>query len=424
MNTKRRITVVLGDNQHLVGELIFEESQGRQHSAFRYLDQWLQSPLRFAITPSMPLRAGWESFSGKDEYSLPGPIADTAPDSWGRNVIQASLGRAASEIEILLSANDETRSGALRYIDEEGRLMSTEVPPVPRLPTLRDLREMNRRFEAGDGDLTRLARELRGAGDSLGGARPKSAIYDGNVLSIAKYTSERDTMPVERMEVATLNLARAVGLRASEARLELQDTSHPVAIIRRFDRDENGRQHFVTGRSFLNIRDSDTPAYYTDLVEVMRGNCGNGEQTLTEIRELFRRVMFMLLVSNTDDHMKNHGFLYAGEDRWKLSPAYDINPQPHRHRQLKTGISLLSGFESTVQALVESAPLFEIEQSDAASMAFDMATIVRDKWRGMCGAVGMSQREIDQYSPAFNHSEMKSALSMGRTKSTFIKTEL
>lgn len=412
MNGTRRINVVLGEEQHLVGELIFEANQGRQHSVFRYHEQWLENQIKFALTPFMPLQTGAVPFSGDGPHSLPDVIADSAPDNWGRSVIQAYLGRGTSELEILLAANDETRSGALRYMDEQGEIQSTNTPPVPRMPTLVDLRRLNQRFEKGEGDVTQIARELRGTGDSLGGARPKSAIYDGDVLAIAKYTSERDTMPVEQMEVATLNLARAVGLRASEARIELQDSPYPVAIIQRFDRTPDGRIHFVSGRSFLNTRGSTTPVYYTDLVEVMRGNCGSSEQTLSEMLELYRRVMFTILVSNTDDHMKNHGFLYAGHDRWVLSPAFDINPQPYRQPQLKTGISEISDFEPSIEALVEAAPFFEIDQTDAARMVFDMATIIQERWRGLAQDVGMSQRQIIQYERAFNHRETAIAMKL------------
>ena len=413
MDGTRRINVVLGDNQHLVGELFFEATGGRQHSVFRYHEQWLENPLSFALTPSMPLRTGGTPFAGDGAASLPDPVADTAPDNWGRSIIQAYLGRGATELEILLSVADETRSGALRYVDEQGKIQSTDTPSVPRLPTLVDLRRLNQRFERGEGNLTQIARELRGTGDSLGGARPKSAIYDGDLLAIAKYTSERDTLPVEQMEVATLNLAHACGLRASKARVELLDSPYPVAIIQRFDRTAEGRIHFVSGRSFLNLRGSNAPVYYTDVAEVMRGNCGNGEQTLTEIRELYRRVIFMILVSNTDDHMKNHGFLYAGNDRWVLSPAFDINPQPYRQAQLKTGISELSGSEPSIKALVEAAPLFEIDETDAARMVCDMAAIIEKNWKRFAEEAGLSQEAINQYDLAFNHREMTIASAMG-----------
>ena len=413
MSAQRTIQVVLGLEQHLVGELIFEGSSlHRQHSAFRYHEEWLANPIGFAITPSMHLQRGWTHYTGIAEHSLPNPIRDTAPDSWGRNIIRADIGRDASELDITLAACDETRMGALRYIDEQGNLKSITSTPVPSVQTLNSLRQMNDQFNLGEGDLTQIAKVLRGSGDSLGGARPKSAIYDGYSLAIAKYTSSRDTMPVERMEVATLNLARQVGIRSSLARLELADTSYPVAVVQRFDREGSKRIHYISGHSFLNLQNSDDPVYYTDLVEVMNGNCGDGRQSITEIHELYKRVMFMILVSNTDDHMRNHGFLYVGSDRWILSPAFDINPQPDRHKQLKTGISELSGFEASIEALVEAAPLFELSEVDAASMAFEMASAIQRRWKKHCEDVGMSRQEINLYKPAFEHKEAENALAM------------
>lgn len=416
MSDQRRITVVLGDMQLPVGELIFEYDRGRQHSVFRYDQRWLDNPDNFALSPFMPLESGWTAFSGEGRYSLPDPLSDTAPDKWGRSVIQAHRGGRLTELEILLESNDETRLGALRYIDEQGEVRSTDVPTVPRMTSLVDLRRLNENFERAGADRSKIARDLRGSGDSLGGARPKSAIYDGDALAIAKYTSWRDDLPVEQMEVATLNLAKTVGIRASQARIELPNSELPVAIIHRFDRSGVKRKHYISGHSFLNMRDSQDPVYYTDLADIMRGNCGNGEQALGEIRELYRRVMFMILVSNTDDHMKNHGFLMTGRNRWALSPAFDINPQPDRHKMLKTGISEISGFEPSIQALVESAPFFDISEDEASTLAIKMATTIRERWREMCQSVGMSTANIDRYVPAFDHGEMRSALNMAKAR--------
>ena len=418
MAKKTKITVALGCDLFIVGELIYESEQARQHSAFRYHDDWLESSAGFALSPAMPLRAGWETYSGMAQHCFPDPISDTAPDSWGRGVVRAYLGNEADELQMLLAANDAKRTGALRYFDERGEIQSTTSSPVGRRLTLIELRELNARFERGDEDLELIAEKLRGTWDSLGGARPKSAICASDSHAIAKYTSERDSMPVERMEVATLRLAGEVGVRASRATLELQDSDYPVALIRRFDRIGAKRVHYISRRSFLNRRASDAPGFYTDLVEVMRGNCGEGEHALAEIRELYRRAMFTILVSNTDDHLRNHGFLHKGGSRWVLSPAFDINPQPYRQKQLKTGISELSEFEPSIEALIDASLLFEIEEEDASSMVFSMAQTIRDRWKELCKEVGMTSRAIDQYSPAFDHREMDVALRIGQAKVT------
>jgi serine/threonine-protein kinase HipA len=274
---------------------------------------------------------------------------------------------------------------------------------------------MNLLFEKGEGDLSDLARRLQGTGGSLGGARPKSAILDGEHLAIAKYTSVRDTVPVERMEIATLNLARETGLRASLARLELSESSFPVAVIDRFDRRGNERMHYVSARSFLGLQDDQDTSYYSDLAMEMKRHCGNSEQVIAELEELYRRILFTILVSNADDHLKNHGFLYSGNDRWQLSPAFDINPQPYSHAQLKTGISEASGFTASIEAAIEAAPLFEIDESLAAQMTSRMAKTINARWRYWCQEAVMSSRECDWFAPAFRNSEMNFALKLGRS---------
>ena len=416
MDQKRRIKVVLGKMQHRVGELIFEMKGNRQSSAFRYENEWLENPISFALSPSMELTRQWYHFGGSGSESLPGPLSDSGPDDWGRTVLQTAAGRPLNEIDVLLAANDQTRMGALRFIDETGTIMSTSSNSVPKLASLSELRRINLLFERGEGDLPDLARRLQGTGGSLGGARPKSALLDGHHLAIAKYTSEGDTLPVERMEVATLNLAKETGLRASIARLELSDSSFPVAVIRRFDRRRDERMHYVSAKSFLGLQGDRDTSYYSDLAIAMKRHCGNSEQVIDELDELYRRVLFTILVSNTDDHLKNHGFLYSGNGRWQLSPAFDINPQPYRHVQLKTGISVASGFTASIEAAIEAAPLFEIDESQAAQMASRMAKAISERWRYWCLEAGMSRRECDRFAPAFNNSEMEFALSLGRSE--------
>ena len=408
----RRVQVVLGESIHNVGELIFDDSSTHPRSAFRYAETWLGNSAAFPISPILELTSGWMSFSGSGRNVLPSPLADAAPDDWGRSVIQAVLGRIPNELEFLLSASDHTRVGALRFVDENGQIVSTDSPPVPRIHSLIDLRRLNQQFESRDCDVNIVARQLRGTGDSLGGARPKSTVYDGETFSIAKYSSLKDELPVERMEVAILRLAKDVGIRASTARLELTDSAHPVAIIHRFDRDGSNRVPYISGRSFINVVDDSEPVFYTDLADVMRGHCGNGVQTQVELIELYRRILFTILVSNTDDHMKNHGFLWMQPGQWGLSPAFDINPQPFGRSHLKTGISELSGLQASIEAAIEAASLFEVDEQVASTMASVMATKIQNTWRQRCAQVGMTDRDILNYEPAFEHPEMNFALNL------------
>ena len=243
-------------------------------------------------------------------------------------------------LDYLLAVDDLARQGSLHYFDDEGLPLSRSYPPIPRLTELRELRDLA--SAAGMGlDMTSSDRDrLLGSAGSLGGARPKASVRDGNgELAIAKFTSENDTMPIERAEVATLKLARAAGIDAASARLELNDTNRPVALIKRFDRSRGERIGYLSAQSFIGVGAA-TGGFYTDIADGLRAH---GSDSRQQMDELYRRILFTILVSNTDDHLKNHGLLHVGEGRWMLPPAFDINPQPYRRRHLETRISDLSG---------------------------------------------------------------------------------
>ena len=327
--SKRRVRteVVLGSDAVKVGELVFEKDGDRQFSMFRYALAWLERQDAFAISPAMPLiDAPFFSTGVRDKpgLALPDPIADASPDSWGRTLINATLGRRADEIDYLIMTADLTRQGALRFRDEDGVFLSNKTPALPRLADLPELRRLAHAWETNSPLDKEVIAQLQGYVSSLGGARPKSNLDDDGVLSIIKFTSQHDKAPVERAEVATLHLAGRAGINAARARIGLDDTDKPVAIIARFDR--NGRQRipYISARTFMG-REVPDPVYYTDIADMMVAHSAEPEQ---QLHELYRRILFNILVSNNDDHLQNHGFLYAGNNRWRLSPAFDINPQP------------------------------------------------------------------------------------------------
>jgi len=393
----RRIRVLMGES--LVGTMDFEARTNKQISTFRYDAEWMESG--FAIAPSMPLATGtfYSSAPSSDPRpALPGAIADCAPDGWGRRLIVGDLGGRPSELDYLLAVNDRTRQGALRFVGERGVPLADKIPPVPRMATLSGTRRLANAFEAGRGDLREVAHELRGAGSTLGGARPKSDFEDTDgTLHIAKYTTERDTLPIERLEVATLKLAGEAGLRAAKARLALGQSSYPVALIRRFDRTGNRRHHYISAKTFLGFNANETGCY-ADLADAMRSGCG--EHLHGELRELHRRILFSILVSNDDDHLKNHGFLREGE-AWRLAPAFDINPNPDGSARLQTGISEPTDIEPSIEAAVEAAPLFDVGKEEAREGVRRMAEVVAARWRPLCTAAGMTSVECARYEPAF-----------------------
>lgn len=402
--------VALGSRKRVLGRLRFETDGRRQHSQFEYAEEWLSARDRFALSPGLPLRRGSHYSSGRDarRLAIPGCFSDAAPDAWGRALMTKARGGGLSEYDYLVLSDDRTRQGALRFLGENMEPLCGPGPPIPRLMELARLRSLARRFERDPDGAMQEARDLAGVAGSLGGARPKASVEGDGHLWIAKFTAAHDTRPVERAEVAVLKLARICGLRAAEARLELRDSDSPVALLRRFDRRGEARIPYMSARSALDWQ-SDEGGFYTDIAEVIRQL---SSKPVDDLHELWRRIVFTILVSNRDDHLKNHGFIYAGSDRWRLSPAFDINPSASRHRVLETGIIQGGSFEASLDLALEACEFFDVESAAARQEALRMARIVAGRWKRVLREEGASSDEIRGYAEAFEHAEAERALGL------------
>ena len=410
--------VAIGERLQRVGTVRFGGVRRKQISIFRYADEWIENPSAFALAPSLPLGDQRFHFAGLPDDAgagIPGIFSDCAPDAWGRSLIVRASGTPRHEMDFVLAVDDRTRQGALRFLDDDGNPLAGDVPPTPRVVELPRLRQLCQNIVSGIGDLGALARELRGATASLGGARPKSVVVDADgTLHVAKFTMLGDSLPVERVEVATLALARDVGIHAARARLARPEGALPVALIERFDREsgKSGRRHYMSAQTLLEARRGEA-RFYTDIADGLRATCRTDAEALAQMAELHRRILFTILVSNNDDHLKNHGLLYAGGGSWALAPAFDINPRPFRHRELKTGISELSGFDASVEAWVEAAPFFERTEDIARREAAAMAESISERWRGYLLANGVTEEQCNTYAAAFEHEGTGVALRMG-----------
>mgnify|MGYP006272835385 CR=1 FL=1 len=405
--------VVLGEGRIPVGRLVFETDGRRAHSAFVYDPAWIDHPRGFDLSPHMPrattpyhAAAGGRESRKRDVIA--GPFSDAAPDSWGRKLMRRTLGDGATEFDFLVACDDTARQGALRFLDARDAPFPTIGPSVPRLADLEALARIAARFERDPAGADAEARELAGAAGSLGGARPKANLRDGADLWLAKFTSIDDTWPVERLEVATLDLARRVGLRAPEARLELAGSDRPVALIRRFDRRQGGRVPYISARTALGRIGSAT-GHYTDIADVLRMISARPAE---DLRELWCRMLFGILVTNTDDHLKNHGFIYAGNNLWRLSPLFDVNPQLRRHPQMETGISPIHGHTPDVAAALDAAPFFDLDAVDARALAHEMAATLRDARRDALRRRGLTGPALAACAPAFEHDRLEVALTL------------
>lgn len=405
-----KAVVALGQTKRVVGRLHFESDSRRQYSHFEYDHAWLQADDSFQLAPGLPLQAGGFFASGRDDRrnALHNSFQDAAPDSWGRALMTRALGGGLTEFDYLTQSDDRTRQGALRFLDDNSQPLSRLSPPVPRLVELEKLRALAHQFELDPESVEEDIINLAGAAGSLGGARPKASVEGRGQLWIAKFTSRDDRRAVERAEIATLKLAARCGLNVPEAHLELADSDSPVALIRRFDRRGETRIPYMSARTALDW-DGSEGRYYTDIADVIRQI---SSQPHDDLHELWNRIIFTILISNTDDHLKNHGFIYVGRNRWRLSPAFDINPAPTRQRILQTGILEGEPFDASLTRALDAASFFDVEQEDAKKMASQMATVVNDTWRESLRLEGASASEINSFAAAFQHDAMEQALAL------------
>ncbi len=422
------MNVCLGDAEHPVGTLYFTSDSRRQASAFEYHPRWLASKERFQIDPALPLVRGaqYRGRGGSERASVfHGCFADSEPDGWGIQVIrrdhakslkEASKGAADGRpiadrpldgLDFLLAVDDVSRVGALRF-EVGGKFVRVPDPGkrgTPPLIELGDLLAATRAVETG----TETARDLaylRGKGTSLGGMRPKcSVIDDDGVLSIAKFPSVGDTRAVTLGEVLALKLAKLARIDAAEARIVHSDDI-PVTLVRRFDRDGGRRFMYASARTILQI-DDDQEHSYTEIADAIVRNCLYADR---DREEMWRRMAFTVLINNVDDHMNNHGFLHIGGGKWRLSPAFDVNPFPDKARVLKTWISEESGADASIASVMAVASYFKLKPARAREVLLDVVQAV-GRWRQVASdpVVGMTAREIEQYENAFEHGEKAAA---------------
>lgn len=403
--------VALGESLTPVGQLRFTQAGPRQFSTFSYDLAWMENPRAFAIQPSFPLEVGPFHTSGQPgnmRDALAGVFADAAPDSWGRALLERTYGKGLSEFEYLTLSDDACRQGALRFLDGTGKIIrGGAANAVPRLIDLQAITAIARAYEQGTEVSAIDMQALAGAGGS-GGARPKANVRDGDTLWLAKFTSVHDQHPIERVETATLRLARACGIRTPEVKLELADTPFPVALIQRFDRRGGARVPYISARTALGKTGAELGSY-TEIIDFMRMSSANPQ---ADFRELFLRVVFTILVSNKDDHLKNHGFLYVGAGRWRLSPIFDVNPAPDRNPHLETAIMEGGKHDRSIRLALEACEFFEIAEPDARGIIRETARRVSGEWREAFRHVGVSGAMARDYEPAFVNDEMEIALSL------------
>jgi serine/threonine-protein kinase HipA len=414
MNREIEVYVDLDGQTHLAGRLWSRQSKGREGASFAYDPAWLASPLRFPLEPALSLDTG--SHHTGQGRPLFGALGDSAPDRWGRMLMKRMDRRIAEresrapqallEIDYLLMVDDAVRPGALRFkeVGSERFLASggLKIPPLGCLSKLLAASDRVVADKESDDDL----RLLLAPGSSLGGARPKAAVTDSNGrLHIAKFPHAQDEYSVERWSFLAHTLATKAGINVASSRI-VQVDRRSVLVVARFDRKGAVRIPFLSAMSMLGAADGETHSYL-ELVDALRryGADSNEDQ-----RELWKRVLFSILISNLDDHLRDHGFLYDTAKRgWRLSPAYDLNPVP---RDVKA--PFLSTFvnekdnSASFELVLSTAQYYGLPPADARQIVKETLTAVSG-WRKAAAKLGISKREIERMASAFEHAATNAA---------------
>ena len=419
MNSNREILVFADwdgmENAQFVGMLYSSFSRGKEIFSFAYDDNdWLQSPFVYEIDPDLGLYSGVQYL--RDEKSNFGVFLDSSPDRWGRVLMdrrEAILARMENrprrnltESDYLLGVFDEQRMGALRFKETASGVFLNDNRnfSTPPWTSLRELEHASYQLEnellKDDSEMLRWLNMLLAPGSSLGGARPKAGVRDDDGrLWIAKFPSKNDKFDVGAWEMVVYELARIAGLHVTQAMAKPFYGEQHTFLTKRFDRTVTGQRiHFASAMTLLDYTDgigSQEGAGYLELAGFI---IRKGANVNRDLEELFRRIVFSICISNTDDHLRNHGFLLTA-DGWSLSPVYDINPNP-KGRGLKLNITTHDN-SLDLKLAAEVAPFFRLTDMRATTIIQNTTGIV-SKWKLIARKYKISSDEQDRMSPAFS----------------------
>ncbi len=405
--TEVEVVVQIGGDDVLAGRLWSHRRRGTESATFSYAGEYLARRGAYELDPRLPLAAGQQQTSAG--RAMFGALSDCAPDRWGRRLIaraerervrrEGGAERSFGEIDFLLGVRDDLRQGALRLRDPAtGVYLADEAAGVPALlglPELLTAAERLERDEASEDELRTLLRD----GSSLGGARPKAHVLDAKGrVSIAKFPSAAsDEWDVMRWEAVALRLARAAGIRVPEWTVHVI-AGKAVLIVERFDRAGALRIGYVSAMTMLEAGDGDQASY----LEIAEAIERHSREASRDLRQLWRRIAFSILISNTDDHLRNHGFLRTSSAGWTLSPAFDLNPDPSPGpKHLSTAIDF-DDTTASVDTLMSVAGYFRLDEDDARQVLHEVSNATCE-WRAAAEEVGLQRASVEQMAPAFEH---------------------
>lgn len=397
-----------------MGTLYVDTSKRNEHYSFEYSNEWLQeTQFAYQLDPDIFYYSG-RQYPNKNEFGI---FADSCPDRWGRALInrrerieakrENRKPRELHTSDYLLGVYDETRMGAIRFkTDKEGEFLSNDSEvAAPPWTTLRSLEEASRNFETDENFLNdKWLKQLIKPGSSLGGARPKANIEapDGS-LWIAKFPSKNDEWNIGAWEKVTHDLAKMCGLDVPESKLETFSKLGSTFLVKRFDRDGKKRIHFSSAMTMLGKTDgagAEDGDGYLDIVNFIKAY---GSSPKKDLLELWKRIVFNMAVSNTDDHFRNHGFILTNTG-WRLSPLYDVNPTPYGD-ELSLNVNSNDN-RISIDLAVESAVYYNIDKATALKTANEIVKTVNANWERLAKQYGLSRNSIEYMRPAFGLKEI------------------
>ena len=415
MSTNQKTILVYddfsGDAPVLLGRLYVDIIKGGESYSFAYDDEWLANTKVFVpLDPDLPLYTGRQYPNGRSIFGI---FADASPDRWGRLLMnkrerkladkEARKPRKLYDSDFLLGVYDEARMGGLRFkLNEDGEFLSNdEETATPPWATLRTLEEASRQFENDETALNeKWLNQLIRPGSSLGGARPKATIVDTQgQLWIAKFPSKNDENNTGAWEKVVHDLARMCGLNVPESKLETFSKLGSTFLVKRFDREGDRRIHFASAMTLLGKTDGASAtdgSSYLDLVSIIKSS---GSDPKNDLIELWKRIVFNMAVSNTDDHLRNHAFILK-KDGWTLSPLYDANPVPYGD-ELSLNVNEDDN-RISISLAIATASHFGIKIEDAEQLANEIITTVRENWEKLAANYCIPRGKIEDMRPAFS----------------------
>ena len=394
----------------LMGILTAYAAKGRKAFSFEYDKEWIKSKEQMLLDPDIQFYSGPQFPDNKGNFGI---FLDSMPDTWGRTLMKRRAvqeatekrerAKALYEIDYLLGVFDESRMGALRFkTDINGSFLdNNNQAPIPPWSSVRELQEAAKNFESDKNnyEIRKWLAILMAPGSSLGGARPKANILDENRnLWIAKFPARNDTIDKAAWEYLAYQLALKAGIDMSECKIQKIAGKYNTFFTKRFDRENGQRIHFasamtMTGNNEDTIRDN--PASYLELAEFIQTD---GVHVNENLEQLWRRIVFSIAISNTDDHLRNHGFILSKKG-WVLSPAYDLNPSVD-----KDGLALNIDMYNNALSydLAKSVgEYFRLENEQMDRIIEDVITVVKT-WKDVARAICISNKEQDIMAKAFN----------------------